>query len=160
MHKKVSYGGMGAALGVIFVALSSFMPTCRAALIFCASASIYCVGVLCGVKTAAAAYGASAVISAIFCLFASPVMAVAYIICFGNYPVFHLILRGKGTRAVFAKAVLYAVYFATVYCVFRYFVPVEMKFSAPVLFAAGAVCFAVYDVLLANVGKYAAKKFH
>ena len=35
-----------------------------------------------------------------------------------------------------------------------------MKFSAPVLFAVGAVCFAVYDVLLANVGKYAAKKFH
>ncbi len=161
MNKKVSYGGLGAALILLFILLATYLPTGRAALVFCASLVVFVVSFLKGVRTAAVMYGATAFLIVLFCIWRSPAMGLSYVICFGNYPLFKIILQNKPkTVKITAKSALYAAYFFAAVLVVKNIIVVEIAYPTALLFAIGVVCFALYDYLLAYSGIFIAEKLH
>ena len=57
MHKKISYGGIAGAIGAVFLLLSAYVPSGKAALLFMASVVIYMLGIITDKKTAFICYG-------------------------------------------------------------------------------------------------------
>lgn len=161
MHKKIAYGGMATALAVIMLLLSMYFPTGKAASLFAASALVYGFRLICGVKASLAMYIASAILGFLLSSGASPTIAASFIICFGNYPVLRYFTENKPIAfVIIMRAVLYSVYFALVLVVFKYFIPVVFPLSPVLLYIAGAVLFAAYDVLLKYTGEYIAGLFY
>ena len=155
MQKKIAYGGMAAALCVILLALSSYLPTLKAATLFMASVIPYVVFRFVDGKTAFLVYFASAVLGFFLCQAGSPVIVVAYCVCFGNYPVFSALLANKTlVMQVIFKTLLYVIYFLTIFLIFTKVLFLPLPYSSYLLFGAGAVAFAVYDFLIPRTGEY------
>lgn len=161
MHKKIAYGGISTALAVIMLVFSTYLPTAKAATLFAASALVYGFRLICGVRASFAMYAASAILGFLLSSGASPAIAAAFIICFGNYPVLRCLTENRPLSVmIILRAVLYTVYFALAFWVFKYLIPVEFPFSPVILYGAGAVLFAMYDVLLKYTGDYIVQLFY
>lgn len=155
MHKKVSYGGLGCALAVLFIAMSAYLPTLKAATLFVASLITYVVVWFTNKKTGIIMYGATSILALLICQSASPVIVLAYVICFGNYPVVKRILEKYPTKLAYVlKALSYAVYFCAAYFVFTAFLRIVIPFSPYFLALGGLAVFLVYDFLLEYAGMY------
>ena len=116
MHKKVSYGGLGCALAVLFIAMSAYLPTLKAATLFVASLITHIVVYFANKKTGVVMYGATSILGFLICQSASPVIVFAYIICFGNYPVIKNILDSLPVKLKYLlKTLVYVLYFGAVY---------------------------------------------
>ncbi len=156
MHKQAAYGGVFTALGILLITLAAYLPSAKAAALFAASLAVFVLTDISGVRTALLSYAATAILGIVISNGASPAVIVSYAVCFGNYPVFKKVLDGK--KCVFSvifKAVLYIVYFAAVFVIFKMFIKVDLMYSTSILFVAGAALFAFYDILLARTKAYA-----
>lgn len=155
MQKKIAYGGVASALCIILLAMSSYLPTLKAATLFAASVIPYAVCKFLSVKTAFLMYGATAILAFIICQSGSPEVAFSFGICFGNYPVFAAILERKSLSFSFiSKILLYTIYFIAVYLVFTKLLLISLPWSPLILFALGIIVFAVYDYLIKRTGNY------
>ena len=155
MHKKVSYGGIATALAVLLLALSAYFPTGKAATLFASSALVYAYRRVDGIKAAFAMYGATAILAFLITAGSFSLITASFIICFGNYPVIRYFTENKKPGLMVAlRAILYSIYFAVMYGVIKYFMPIEIPFSVLLLYLAGAVVFIGYDVLLRYTGIY------
>lgn len=155
MQKKVAYGGMATALCIILLAMSSYLPTLKAATLFMASVIPYVVYRSTDGKTAFLVYASSAILGFLLCQSGSPAIVAAYCICFGNYPVFLALLANRRfALQITAKIILYIVYFVAVFLIFTKVLIIPLPYSSYLLFGAGAVAFAVYDFLMLRTGEY------
>ena len=155
MQKKVAYGGLASALCIILLAMSSYLPTLKAATLFMASVISYVVYRITDGKTAFLAYASSAILGFFLCQSGSPVIVVAYCVCFGNYPIFAALLLNRNiTMQLIVKAILYIVYFFAVFFIFTKVLIIPLPYSSYLLFGAGAVAFAAYDFLVLRTGEY------
>ncbi len=161
MHKKISYGGIGTALCIIFVWLAVYLPTGKAALVFAASLLVYIMCYELDRKTAFTMYLASSALSFLFLLGASPVIVSAYIICFGNYPIIKTFFDTKKlSLQILCKFIMYTLYFASVYTVMKLALNLTLPYALPVLYMGGIVLFGFYDTLLYQTGRYAYSLLH
>lgn len=155
MHKNISYGGLGCALCVLMLAMSTYLPTLKAATLFAASALSFVVCIVSGCKTALIMYAASSALAFFICQSASPAIVISYIICFGNYPIAKYFLeRGKIFISYGAKALLYVIYFVVTYSVFAFVLNLPLGYSPLILFVIGIFVFAFYDFLVGYFGRY------
>ncbi len=156
MNKKLALGGIGTALSVLFLALSAYLPTGRAACLFVASLISYIIACMADKKTAVIMFLATSVLS----VFISPAgivsVAIVYIICFGNYPIIkhYLDIKPKYV-AMILKLLCYTVYSIIVYMVFSFVLNINIPYAPIVLYFVGIFVFAFYDFLLSYAGKYA-----
>lgn len=155
MHKRISYGGMGCALCVILLAMASYLPTGRAATLFLASLLSYVMCFAAGKKTALIMYGAASALSMLIFPGGSLGIVISYVICFGNYPILKTIIDAKplGLQIIF-KLVLYGIYFAVVYAVFKLIINQAIPYAPVLLFLGGIFVFAFYDYLILYTGRY------
>ncbi len=161
MHKKISYGGIGAALLIIFVWLAVYLPTGKAALIFASSLLVYIMCYELDRKTAFTMYLASSVLAFLLLLGASPVIVSAYIICFGNYPITKTFFDTKRLPVqILCKFIMYTLYFASVYAVTKLALNLTLPYALPVLYIGGIAVFGFYDWLLSQTGRYAYSLLH
>ncbi len=161
MHKKISYGGIGAALLIIFVWLAVYLPTGKASLVFASSLLVYIMCYELDKKTAFTMYLASSVLAFLLLLGASPVIVLAYIICFGNYPILKTFFDTKGLcLKILCKFVMYTLYFASVYAAIRLALNLTLPYALPVLYIGGIAVFGFYDWLLSQTGRYAYSLLH
>lgn len=155
MHKKVSYGGLGCALAVLFIAMSAYLPTLKAATLFVASLITHIVVCFTNKKTGIIMYGAASILAFLICQSASPVIVFSYIICFGNYPVIKKVFETQNVKLAYLLKVLsYIIYFSVVYFAFTAFLKVNIPFSPYFLALGGLVLFFAYDFLLEYAGMY------
>ena len=159
MHKKVSYGGVGTALGIVLILIMSYVPSGRAALLFAASAIIYLMGKITDKRTSLLAYVATSLVAFLIVPSASPVLLWSYIICFGNFPIIRQILENKNKLiGIICKFILYILYFAGVYFTCTLIANVDFGYGIWLLFALGVPVFFFYDWLLFKTGSYAFQK--
>ncbi len=156
MNKKLALGGIGTALGVLFLALSAYLPTGRAACLFIASLVSYIIACMADKKTAFIMFLATSVLS----VFISPAgiasAVIVYIICFGNYPIIKHYLDIKPMFiALISKILCYTVYCIIVYLAFSYALNINIPYAPVALYFVGIFVFAFYDFLLSYAGKYA-----
>lgn len=155
MHKKISYGGIGCAVCILLLVMSSYLPTLKLATLFASSVIPYVIFKLAGFRTSIVMYGATSILAFFLCQSGSPSAVAAFVICFGNYPVFKGLIDKKTTAIrVTVKLLLYVVYFVAVYFVFTKFLLIPMIYSPVLIFAAGVVVFFFYDYLLKTTGIY------
>lgn len=160
MHKKVSYGGVGTALGIVLILIMSYVPSGRAALLFAASAIIYLMGKITDKRTSLLAYIATSLVAFLIVPSASPVLLWSYIICFGNFPIIRQILENKNKLiGIICKFILYIFYFAGVYFTCTLIANVDFGYGVWLFFALGVPVFFFYDWLLFKTGSYAFQKF-
>ncbi len=153
MQKKVTYGGMGTALCVLLLVMSSYLPAGKAASLFLASALCYTMCYVADCKIACIMYVAATLISLIF----MPGVAVTavFAICFGNYPVIKAYIDTRSVKLrVLFKLVLYTVYFLSVYLVFKFLLNITIPYALILLYVIGVPVFAFYDWLLVSTGRY------
>lgn len=157
MYKKIAHGGIAAALSVILLALSVYLPTGKAAALFLASTLSYVMCFIADKKTAVVMYLASSVLGFIISPAGALTIITTYIICFGNYPIFKTTLDTKPLAiSVLFKLLLYILYCVAVYLVFTFIAKITLPYAPWVLLAAGVPVFAFYDFLLSYTGKYLA----
>ncbi len=155
MQKNVSYGGLGCALGIIFLTMSAYLPTLKAATLFLSSALVYVMLFKIGFKWTFVMYAATAILAFFVCQSASPAITASYIICFGNYPVVKVWLDRRKTVINYgAKLVFYTLYFFAVYYVFVNVLSLPVDYSVVLLYGLGLVVFYFYDYLLLSTGRY------
>ncbi len=155
MQKKISYGGLGCALCVILLAMSSYLPTLKVATLFAASVIPYVVCRVTSTGTAFAMYGAASILSFLICQSGSPTVVAAFILCFGNYPVLKAIVDKKAFIPQNAlKIALYIIYFFVVYFVFTKVLIIPVIYSPAILFVVGVIVFYLYDFLIMQTGVY------
>ncbi len=155
MQKNVSYGGLGCALGVIFLAMSAYLPTMKAATLFLASALVYVILFKIGFKWTFVMYAATSILAFFVCQSGSPAIVASYIICFGNYPVIKAYLDRRSRIVNYAaKLILYTLYFFAVYYVFVKVLSLPIVYSVAALYGLGMVVFYFYDYLLLSTGRY------
>ena len=155
MQKKIAYGGIASALCIILLAMSSYLPTLKAATLFSASVIPYVVCKFLNIKSAFLMYGATAILAFLICQSGSPEVAFSFGICFGNYPVFAAILERKNLIfKLISKMLLYTLYFIAVYLVFTKLLLLPLPWSPFILFALGIFVFAIYDYLIQRTGEY------
>jgi len=154
MHKKVSYGGMAAALCILLLAMSGYLPSGKAATLFMASVTVYTVVFLTDKKTGVLAYGASALLA--FVIIPSALtIPVSFAVCFGNYPVLkHIFDKFSVSMQIIFKFIAYTIYFSLVYCIFGFLLNISIPYVLWVLYLAGILVFAFYDWLLFKTGEY------
>ena len=159
MHKKISYGGIVGAIGAVFLLLSAYVPSGKAALLFMASVVLYMLAIITDKKTAFICYGVTSIIAFFFAASASPVIVCGYIICFGNYPVLRLLLDEKNRiLSLGLKAFLYLVYFLGVYFACKTLAGVSIPYGLWLLLPLGAPVFVFYDQLLPKTAIYLTDK--
>lgn len=161
MHKKISYGGIGTALTIIFVSLSVYLPTGKAALVFVSSLLVYVMCCETDRKTAFVMYLASSALNFLLLLGSSPVIVSAYIICFGNYPLAKTFLDTKMlSLRILCKFVMYTLYFFAMYAVIKFIINLNLPYGLPLLYISGIAVFGFYDYLLSYTGRYAYAFLH
>lgn len=153
MQKKITYGGIGAALCVLVLVISAYLPTGRAASLFIASVLCYTMCYLSDCRTAVTMYVASTLLSFIFMPSSSTI--VSFAICFGNYPIIKSYIDTKPQKFCFVlKFVLYTIYFLAVYFVFKHILNITIPYVPFILYAFGVLVFYFYDWLLVSTGRY------
>lgn len=108
--RYVAYGGVSAALSLIFLMMASSIPFCRLAFVFAASLAVGIVTVAYDVKLAVVQYVAVSVLAILF--LPAKQIAVLYAVVVGNYPIIKLYIdRLKNTPLrIGLKCVLYNAY--------------------------------------------------
>ena len=156
-HKKIAYGGIFAALNVILVCAAAYAPTSKAALLFVSSLNSYAVSALFGTRTALMTYAASAALSALLVMSASPGTCILYIAVLGIYPILRF---AAGKKRIAVRSALKAAYFcvciAAVYAAVRAFKIKLPDIGIPTAAAAvtAAIAFVLYDMLIGYAGDF------
>ena len=160
MQKKIAYGGICTSLCVLLTLCSVYFPTGKAALLFVASFLIYVLCLRTDKRTALICYGASSILIFFITSSSSPLIAVSFVLCFGNYPILKCIVEGlKKSIAWMVKALLYSIYFFAVYFSVKSLFSVNIPYGVGVLYFIGMAMFLFYDVLLQHTGKYTLVRF-
>ena len=155
MQRKIAYGGMGAALCLLLLAGSVYLPTGKAALLFLSSLVIYMLTFLTDKKTALICYVAAAALSVVFTSLSSVLITLSFGVCFGNYPVLKCYIdTRKFVLSLIIKFAAYSVYFFAVYFSFVLLFEGTLPYVWWILYFAGVAVFAFYDILLAQTGRY------
>lgn len=156
-HKKIAYGGIFAALNVILVCAAAYAPTSKAALLFVSSLNSYAVSALFGAKSALMTYAASAALSALLVMSASPGACVLYIAVLGIYPILRFAVGKKGIAVrLVVKAAYFCVCIAAAYAVvsvFKIKLP-DIGITTAAAVGTAAVVFVLYDLLTGYAGDF------
>ncbi len=145
--KYVAYGGVSAALSLIFLLMASSMPFCRLVFVFAASFAVGLAAAAHDVKLAAAQYVVVSVL-AVFILPAKQI-AVLYAAVVGNYPIVKLYVdRVKSTPLrIGIKCVIFNAYMGLCYLIAVKVLGMSMQTQYPfwMLWVWMLLAFYVYD---------------
>ena len=155
MHKKISYGGMGTALSVLLLFLAVYMPSGKIAIVFVSSLISYIIALELDKKTALIMFASTSAIAFLLLFGASPVIVTSYILCFGNYPVFKLLIdRTVISLQIILKLAIYSIYAFLMYMLCSLLFNITIPYSIVILYVVGIVIFGAYDYLLSYAGEY------
>ena len=145
--RNVALGGILTALALVFMLVSSAIPTGRLVFVFLASAMI---GI--GVNVSGKAFGALVYCaSALLVGFVVPdkLFALLYILVVGNYPLLKPFLERIGPVVVrfVAKLIVFNIYMSVCYCIAKFLLklPMDIVYPLYLLWLMMVACFFVYD---------------
>jgi hypothetical protein len=157
----VAGGGMLTALGVLFIYLSSFLPTSRMFLEGLASCLILASIITMGIKNSIAVYAATALLSFLVC--GLRLTTIAYVLVFGLYGFVKYYIEGLNKIALeyilkllYCNACLLVLFF-----VYKLFFPnlFDIKTALYIVVIAAQFIFLIYDYVLSAFATYFTKRY-
>jgi len=157
----IARGGLLAALGVLCVYLSSYLPTNKIFLQAVATCLIMVGIMVTGVKNSLAIYSATSILSLLLC--GIRLTTISYIIFFGLYGFVKHYIEGLNKRGVeYALKLIYCnLCIFVLFAVYKLFLPTlfDFKISLYILIFAAQFIFLIYDYALSAFITYFKKKF-
>ena len=155
MNKKISYGGIGCALTVLFLVLTVYLPSGKASCLFLASLTVYTVCKKANAKTGFICYIASTLLAFFLIPAFLSVSIIFFVVCFGNYPIIlNYSIRFKKIYWMVFLFFYYTVCFVLMYVFAVNILNLVLPFKILPLYVAGYFVFIIYDRLLVRTGDY------
>ncbi|MBP1744072.1 MAG: rane protein [Firmicutes bacterium] len=157
----IARGGMLTALGVLFVYLSSVLPTSRMFLEGLTSCLILASIILMGAKNSIAVYAATAVLSFLVC--GLRLTTIAYVLVFGLYGFVKYYIEGLNNIVLeYALKLIYCnVCLAVLFLIYKLFLPnlFDIKAAVYIIVIAAQFVFLIYDYALSAFATYFRKRY-
>lgn len=156
----VARGGMLTALGVLFIYLSSFLPTSRMFLEGLSTCLILASIIIMGTKNSIAVYAATAALSFLIC--GLRLTTIAYVLVFGLYGFIKYYIEGlnKILLEYLLKLAYFNICLAVMFLIYKLFLPnlFDIKAAVYLVVIGAQFVFLIYDYVLSAFATYFRKR--
>ena len=159
--RKVAFGGIATAFSVAVLYMASVLPTLKLALCAITSVIICICAIKYNLSGALMVYAATSAVSVL--ILPNKMIALAYFVVFGNYPIVKSIVEQKNislAKERILKVILYLIYATLlIFGINLLFSDIIMPYSYGVMYVVVVVCAIVYDIGISVVLSEISRRF-